>query len=128
MTDFPGDQANPGEFASTTSSTSRRSLSRDKSRMLLRLDLSNVPASRGLHLNGDYPLAWAKMYGKGRVFYDRARTRPARRPYATCNRCILRPKWIAGSDRRHTQASRDESRYCPIRSLSTARLVVLLNN
>jgi type 1 glutamine amidotransferase len=22
-----------------------------------------------LHLNGDYPLAWAKTYGKGRVFY-----------------------------------------------------------
>ncbi len=37
--------------------------------MLLRLDLSNVPANRRLHLNGDYPLAWAKMYGKGRVFY-----------------------------------------------------------
>ena len=37
--------------------------------MLLRLDLSNVPANPALHLNGDYPLAWAKMYGKGRVFY-----------------------------------------------------------
>jgi type 1 glutamine amidotransferase len=37
--------------------------------VLLRLDLSNVPASPALRLNGDYPLAWAKMYGKGRVFY-----------------------------------------------------------
>jgi type 1 glutamine amidotransferase len=36
---------------------------------MLRLDLSNVPASDSLHLKGDYPLAWAKMYGKGRVFY-----------------------------------------------------------
>ena len=37
--------------------------------MLLRLDLSNVPANPSLHLNGDYPLAWAKNYGKGRVFF-----------------------------------------------------------
>ena len=37
--------------------------------MLLRLDLSNVPANPSLRLNGDYPLAWAKTYGKGRVFY-----------------------------------------------------------
>ena len=38
--------------------------------MLLRLDLANVPASPSLRLNGDYPLAWAKTYGKGRVFYS----------------------------------------------------------
>ena len=38
--------------------------------MLLRLDLSNAPPSDGLHRpDKDYPLAWAKMYGKGRVFY-----------------------------------------------------------
>ena len=36
---------------------------------MLRLDLSKVPANQSLHLSGDYPLAWAKMYGKGRVFY-----------------------------------------------------------
>ena len=44
--------------------------SRDKIHVLLRLDLANVPKSDSLHqANGDYPLAWAKMYGKGRVFY-----------------------------------------------------------
>jgi uncharacterized protein len=43
--------------------------SREKIDVVLRLDLSGVPASQGLHLNGDYPLAWAKTYGKGRVFY-----------------------------------------------------------
>ena len=37
--------------------------------VLLRLDLTNVPANPALHLNGDYPLAWAKTYGEGRVFY-----------------------------------------------------------
>ena len=30
---------------------------------------SNVPATPVLHADGDYPLAWAKMYGKGRVFF-----------------------------------------------------------
>jgi uncharacterized protein len=29
-----------------------------------------VPPNPKLHLNGDYPLAWAKTYGKGRVFYS----------------------------------------------------------
>lgn len=43
--------------------------SRDKIDVLLRLDLANVPANQSLHLNGDYPLAWTKMYGRGRVFY-----------------------------------------------------------
>jgi uncharacterized protein len=38
--------------------------------VLLRLDLSAVPPNPGLHRpDKDYPLAWAKMYGKGRVFY-----------------------------------------------------------
>ena len=37
--------------------------------MLLRLDLTGVPESPSLHGKGDYPLAWAKTYGKGRVFF-----------------------------------------------------------
>ena len=45
--------------------------SRDKIRVLMRLDTSNLPDKPNLHLkNGDFPLAWAKMYGKGRVFYS----------------------------------------------------------
>jgi type 1 glutamine amidotransferase len=45
--------------------------SRDKIHVLLRLDMSNMPQSPGVHIrNGDWPLAWAKMYGKGRVFYS----------------------------------------------------------
>jgi type 1 glutamine amidotransferase len=47
-----------------------KDLSRDKVDVLLRLDLTNVPASPALHLNGDYPLAWATTYGRGRVFYS----------------------------------------------------------
>ena len=46
-----------------------KAYSRDKLHVLLRLDLTNVPPSDSLHGKGDYPLAWAKMYGKGRVFF-----------------------------------------------------------
>jgi len=38
-------------------------------RVLLRLDISSMPPHAELR-NKDYPLAWAKMYGKGRVFYS----------------------------------------------------------
>jgi type 1 glutamine amidotransferase len=44
--------------------------SREKIDVLLRLDLTNVPPNPNLRLGGDYPLAWAKTYGKGRVFYS----------------------------------------------------------
>ena len=42
---------------------------RDKIRVLLRLDVSKMAPHQELR-NRDYPLAWAKMYGKGRVFYS----------------------------------------------------------
>ena len=39
--------------------------------MLLRLDVSKMPANPNLRrTDGDFPLAWAKNYGKGRVFYS----------------------------------------------------------
>jgi type 1 glutamine amidotransferase len=45
--------------------------SRDKLRVLLRLDVSKMPPNAELHrTDGDFPLVWAKMYGKGRVFYS----------------------------------------------------------
>lgn len=46
-----------------------KSYSRDVLHVLLRLDLTNVPPNDSLHAKGDYPLAWAKTYGKGRVFF-----------------------------------------------------------
>jgi type 1 glutamine amidotransferase len=36
--------------------------------VVLRLDLSDVDRP-GLREDRDYPLAWAKKYGQGRVFY-----------------------------------------------------------
>jgi len=48
-----------------------KEFSRDKLRVLLRLDVSKMPPSPQLRrADRDLPLAWAKMYGKGRVFYS----------------------------------------------------------
>jgi hypothetical protein len=66
---FPATKHFPASFPFNDEFYQPKDLSRDKVDVLLRLDLTNVPANPALHLNGDYPLAWAKMYGKGRVFY-----------------------------------------------------------
>lgn len=48
-----------------------KAFSRDKIRVLLRLDVSKMPANPNMRrTDGDFPLAWAKTYGKGRVFYS----------------------------------------------------------
>ena len=66
---FPATKHFPASFPFSDEFYQPKNLSREKVEVLLRLDLSNVPANPSLRLNGDYPLAWAKMYGKGRVFY-----------------------------------------------------------
>ena len=67
--DFPATKHFPASFPFNDEFYQPKEHSRDKIDVMLRLDLSNVPASDSLHLKGDYPLAWAKMYGKGRVFF-----------------------------------------------------------
>ena len=48
-----------------------KAFARDKLRVLLRLDVSKMPANPNMRrTDGDFPLAWAKTYGKGRVFYS----------------------------------------------------------
>ena len=67
---FPATKHFPARFDFNDEFYQPREYSRDKIHVLLRLDLTNVPASAALHRpDRDYPLAWAKMYGKGRVFY-----------------------------------------------------------
>jgi type 1 glutamine amidotransferase len=46
--------------------------STEKSRVLMRLDTSNLDMAKKGVQTGDapYPLTWAKMYGKGRVYYS----------------------------------------------------------
>lgn len=70
---FPATHHFPASFPFSDEFYQPKDLARDKVDVLLRLDLKDVlkdvPPNPALHLNGDYPLAWAKMYGKGRVFY-----------------------------------------------------------
>jgi uncharacterized protein len=67
---FPATKHLPAAFPMTDEFYQPKAFSRDKLRVLLRLDVSKMPPNAENHSqNGDFPLAWAKMYGKGRVFY-----------------------------------------------------------
>ena len=66
---FPATKHFPASFPFNDEFYQPKDLSREKVDVLLRLDVSGMPSNPALHLNGDYPLVWAKMYGRGRVFY-----------------------------------------------------------
>jgi type 1 glutamine amidotransferase len=67
---FPATRQFPATFSITDEFYQVKEFSREKSHVLLRLDTSKLPPNPGVHSkDGDFPLAWAKMYGKGRVFY-----------------------------------------------------------
>jgi type 1 glutamine amidotransferase len=67
---FPATKHFPAVFNLTDEFYQSRAYSRDQIRVLLRLDVSKMPANPEVHrTDGDFPLAWARMYGKGRVFY-----------------------------------------------------------
>ena len=77
--DFPATRHLPAVFHMTDEFYQVKNLSREKSRVLLRLDTSKLPPNdKLLHNNGAYPLAWAKTYGQGRV--STARSRMMQRP------------------------------------------------
>lgn len=69
---FPGMDAWPHEFVLHDEIYQMKSFSRGKVRVLLsldptKLDLKNPRVHRADH---DFAVAWARMYGKGRVFYS----------------------------------------------------------
>jgi type 1 glutamine amidotransferase len=67
---FPATKHLPLTFNLTDEFYQVKNFSREKSRVLLRLDTSKLPPNNALlNKDGDFPLAWAKMYGQGRVFY-----------------------------------------------------------
>jgi len=67
---FPATRHLPALFPLTDEFYQVKNFSREKSRVLLRLDTSKLPPNQNLlNKDGDFPLAWAKMYGQGRVFY-----------------------------------------------------------
>jgi type 1 glutamine amidotransferase len=68
---FPATKHLPATFTLTDEFYQAKAFSRDAIRVLLRLDVSKMPPNPELHrTDGDFPLAWAKTYGKGRVFYS----------------------------------------------------------
>ena len=68
---FPATKHFPATFPLTDEFYQPKEFSRDKLRVLLRLDVSKMPPNpNNRRTDGDFPLAWAKMYGSGRVFYS----------------------------------------------------------
>ena len=68
---FPGMQQWPKSFVLRDEIYQMRNYSRDKVRVLIRLDAGKLDlANKNVHrTDRDFAVAWAKMYGKGRVFY-----------------------------------------------------------
>ena len=69
---FPGMRAWPHEFVLRDEIYQMRNYSRDKLRVLMRLDPDKLDlTNKRVHrTDRDFAVAWAKMYGKGRVFYS----------------------------------------------------------
>lgn len=67
---FPGMSHLPLSFDDVDEMYQIKSFSREKSHVILRLDVSHLDMKNPLvhHQDQDFPLAWAKMYGKGRVY------------------------------------------------------------
>jgi type 1 glutamine amidotransferase len=69
---FPGMQQWPGAFTLNDEIYQMKNFSRDHTRVLMRLDPSKLDLTNPkVHRNDhDFAVTWAKMYGKGRVFYS----------------------------------------------------------
>jgi type 1 glutamine amidotransferase len=69
---FPGMSQWPHEFAVTDEIYQMKDFSRDKCRVLMRLDASKLDLTnpRVHRSDRDFAITWAKMYGKGRVYYS----------------------------------------------------------
>jgi type 1 glutamine amidotransferase len=70
--DFPAMKAFPPRFTIHDEIYEHKNFLRDKVRVLASLDASKLDYTKpGIHrADRDFPVAWAKMYGKGRVFYS----------------------------------------------------------
>jgi uncharacterized protein len=68
---FPGMQQFPHSFMLRDEIYQMKDYSRDNVRVLMRLDVSKLDIkNQSVHrTDGDFAVTWAKMYGKGRVYY-----------------------------------------------------------
>ena len=71
-TTFPGMEQWPQSFVLRDEIYQLRNYSRDRVRVLMRLDTSKLDLSNSkVHrTDRDFAVTWAKMYGKGRVYYS----------------------------------------------------------
>ena len=72
---FPGMQGFPHEFTFRDEIYQPKNYSREKCHVIIsmdasKLDLSNPRVSEERRADKDFAVAWAKMYGKGRVYYN----------------------------------------------------------
>jgi len=69
---FPAMKPFPSTFTIHDEIYQHKNFSRDKVHVLARLDAGKLDFSKPLihRTDKDFPVAWAKMYGKGRVFYS----------------------------------------------------------
>jgi len=69
---FPGMQQWPSSFVLRDEVYQLKHYSRDKVRVLMRLDPTKLDLkNKNVHrTDGDFAVTWAKTYGKGRVFYS----------------------------------------------------------
>ena len=69
---FPAMKSFPASFTIHDEIYEHKDFSRDRVHVLARLDASKLDFSKpAIHrTDKDFPVAWAKMYGKGRVFYS----------------------------------------------------------
>lgn len=69
---FPGMQQWPHSFVLRDEIYQMKDYSRDKVRVLMRLDPTKLDLkNKNVHrTDGDFAVTWAKTYGKGRVFYS----------------------------------------------------------
>jgi hypothetical protein len=68
---FPGMQQFPSSFVLRDEIYQMKNYSRNKLRVLMRLDASKLDLknTRVHRTDGDFAVTWAKVYGKGRVYY-----------------------------------------------------------
>ena len=69
---FPAMKGFPHEFVTRDEIYQMKNFSRDRVRVLARLDETKIDLKnpRVHRTDGDFALAWARKYGKGRVFYS----------------------------------------------------------
>ena len=87
--DFPAMRHFPARFRLFDEFYQVRDFSRDRTRVLMSLDLASLDRARPGVRGDEVPLAWTRSYGKGRVFYS-----SLGHPPAAWARADLRQMWL----------------------------------